>query len=132
MEGLARISHQLSTRSLLPTRFYLPHPCGRAAAGEAEQAAGPVDALPAKRVRHGWRTLDLRAEQDSEAKQVPAPSALRSENGLNVRSSTPVRIFLHAPSIHGQLRALATIPGEKCGLILRRVTGPALASNPGS
>jgi|GEM_PF-6695545 len=93
MEGLARISHQVSTRSLFPTRFYLPRPCGRAAAGEAEQAAGPVDALPAKRVRHGWRTLDLRAEQDSEAKQVPAPSALRSENGLNVRSSTPSAHF---------------------------------------
>ncbi len=41
--------------------------CGRVAAGEVEQAAGPVDALPAKRVRHGRRTLDLRAEQRREA-----------------------------------------------------------------
>ena len=65
--------------------------------GEAEQAAGPVDALPAKRVRHGWRTLDLQAEQDSGAKQVPASTALRSKNVLNVVSTTPPRIFLRAP-----------------------------------
>ncbi len=42
-------------------------PCGRAAVGEAEGAAGPVDTLPAERVRHGGRTLDLRAEQRREA-----------------------------------------------------------------
>ncbi len=42
-----------------------------------------VDALPAKRVRHGRRTLDLRAEQGSEAKQVAASAALHSKNGLN-------------------------------------------------
>ncbi len=110
---LACISHQLSTRSLFPTRFYLPRPCGRAGVGEAERAVGPVDTLPAKRVRHGWRTLGLRAEQDSGAKQVPASTALCSKNVLNVMSTTPPRIFLRAPCIHGHLRALATTPGEK-------------------
>jgi hypothetical protein len=48
------------------------------------------------------------------AAYLPAPTALRLENVLNVLSSTPARIFRRAPCIHGQLRAFATTPGEKC------------------
>jgi len=44
------------------------------------------------------------------------PISLRSENVLDVLSSTPVAIFLRAPYTHGPLRHLATKTGEKPGL----------------
>ena len=37
--------------------------------GEAEIDKAPVELYPAERVRHGWRTPDLPAEQDSGAQQ---------------------------------------------------------------
>ncbi len=43
-------------------------------------------------------------------------ASLALDSVLNVVSTTLPRIFLRAPSIHGHLRALATTPGEKCGL----------------
>ncbi|MEE9144340.1 MAG: hypothetical protein V3U06_06170, partial [Candidatus Binatia bacterium] len=46
----------------------------------------------------------------------PESTALGSDKGLDVLYSTPARFVSLAPCISGHLRALASRPGEKCGL----------------
>jgi len=93
---LAHISHQLSTATA-----YL----GRCSRRDSTSATAPCVALPPASL-----------QSSCVPGVVPASTALCSENVLNVVHTTPARIFSHTPCIHGHLRALATIRGEKCGL----------------
>ncbi len=52
---------------------------------------------------------------------LPESTALRSDKGLDVLSSTPARFVSLAPCISGHLHALASRSGEKCGLACCRV-----------
>ncbi len=47
---------------------------------------------------------------------LPESTALRSDKGLDVLYSTPVRFVSRVPCISGHLHALASRSGEKCGL----------------
>ncbi|MEE9145462.1 MAG: hypothetical protein V3U06_11915, partial [Candidatus Binatia bacterium] len=47
---------------------------------------------------------------------LPESTALGSDKGLDLLSSTPARFALCAPCISGHLRSLTSRSGEKCGL----------------
>ena len=47
---------------------------------------------------------------------LPESTALHSDKGLDVLSSTPARLVSLAPCISGHLHALVSRSGEKCGL----------------
>ena len=49
---------------------------------------------------------------------LPESTALRSDKGLDVLTSTPARFVSRASCISGHQRALASRPGEKCGLVV--------------
>ena len=58
---------------------------------------------------------------------LPESPSLRSDKGLDVLSSAPARFVFRAPYISGHLHALASRPGEKCGLsTLTELLGPSL------
>ncbi len=86
----------------------------------ADQSLKLLDRKTTPRSPTGWTLARISHQPTTAGAHLPESTALRSDKGLDVLSSAPAPapFVSRAPCISGHLRALASRPGEKCGLVV--------------
>jgi len=82
----------------------------------ADQSLKLLDRKTTPRSPTGWTLARISHQPTAAGAHLPKSTALGSDKGLGVLSSTPAPFVSHAPCNSGHLRALASRPDENCGL----------------